>query len=190
MNKKGCAAIGFIFITVLASPFLALGYIRLDAANQTYSNIEEIPEKETAVVLGAAAYPSRLSTMLEDRVKTAIELYEAGKVKKIIMTGGDNEAPAMKEYAIEKGVPEKDIQEDPKGINTLTSLRNLVGKETSITIVTQAYHLPRSIFIAESHGLDVVGMAADQQAYGNMEDYKKRELLATVKAVLDVFFGK
>ncbi len=184
--RKGIITIGLIFSTILASPFLAIGGIRLYALTQIYKTTEEIPPKETALVLGAAAYPSRLSDMLEDRVDTAIELYEKGKVNTLVMSGGPDEAPAMKEYAVEKGVPGQDIQEDPKGLNTLASIQNLEDKNASIVIVSQKYHLPRALFIAGAKGIEAVGMIADKQEYLEMEKYKDREFLATGKAILDV----
>lgn len=155
-------------------------------SQKTYSSINEIPITDSALVLGAAAYPNRLSAVLEDRVLTAIELYQARKVKKLIMSGGSNEAPAMKEYAVEKGVPAEVIEEDPNGINTFASIKNIVDKETNITLVTQAYHLPRALLIAEGLEIQAIGMEADKREYADIEEYKEREVLATGKAILDL----
>lgn len=188
--KRGCITIGVLFLTALSSPFLAIGAVRLTAIDQIYDDAASAPKHDTALVLGAAAYPSRLSDMLEDRVQTAIDLYEQDKVDKIVMSGGPEEAPAMKAYAEEKGVPGDFIVEDPNGLNTLASVKNLTDKTESLTIVSQRYHLSRALFIAGSMGIDAVGVAADRQLYLNMEDYRKREFWATGKAILDVVLGE
>ena len=153
-----------------------------------YELIEEIPEKEVVVVLGAAAYGDRLSDVLRDRVDTGIELYEAKKVHGIVMTGAANETRAMIKYALEKGVPEVDVHEDPKGVNTLASIRNL-NPEESVIIVTQKFHLPRALFMAKHLGINAIGMIADKHQYTKIFEFKKREILATSKAMLDLFVG-
>lgn len=153
--------------------------------NEIYFKIEEVPEKEAALILGAAAYPSRLSDILKDRVDTGIDLYKAGKVKTLIMSGAPNESSAMAEYAKKAGVPEGALKEDPEGLNTLSSIQNAKGTP-SLVIVSQAYHLPRALFYARHYDLNAVGMSADKQEYANMAFYEKREKLAHMKAVFDV----
>jgi len=188
--KKGCITIGLLFGTLFASPFLANEVIEFQAADQIYESVQEIPESETALVLGAAVYYQTLSAILKDRVDTAIELYDQGKVDKIVMSGDENEALQMKNYAIEQGVYADDIIEDPAGLNTLASVENMLEISNSVTIVTQAYHLPRAIFIANANDLEALGMVADKQPYQKIEAYEDREFLATIKAIWDVYFSK
>ena len=151
--------------------------------------MEEVPEKEIGLVLGAAAYGDRLSDILKDRVDTAIELFIAKKVSKLMMSGADNEAVAMKNYAVEKGVPEESILEDPAGINTLASIENSAKLGGSVIIVSQKYHLPRALYMANHYDIDAVGFVSDKHEYAKMLEFKKRELMATTKAVLDLTFG-
>ncbi len=187
--KNGFITIGLILSMGIVSPFAATGFVKIQGGHHTYNNIETIPTKDTALVLGAAAYPNRLSDILKDRVDTAIELYQAGKVQKLVMSGGEWEAKDMKTYAIQQGVPAEHIIEDPWGLNTLASIENIAKEEKAITIVSQEYHLPRALFMADSFGMDAVGMSADKQIYLNMDDYQKREFLAINKAIVDLFFG-
>lgn len=185
--KKGCVSIGAVLILMLATPFLGSGIIGLQTADQMYEDIAKVPSKEVALVLGAAAYPSRLSDVLKDRVDTAIELYEAKKISTLLMSGSESEAKAMQEYAVENGVPESAVTQDAKGLNTMASIRNAAGLNRSLIIVTQEFHLPRALFIANTMGIDTVGMIADKHEYIKIDEFKFREFLATSKAILDIF---
>ena len=183
--KKGFVAIGMFFSVVFCAPFASSAIMMHHAEKYTYSDMQKLPNKNVALVLGAAAYPSRLSDILQDRVDTAIDLYENGKVKKIIMTGAPNEAESMAKYAIGKGVKENDIIKDIKGLNTMSSVKNSKNA-TEMTIVTQSFHLPRAIFLARHHGINAVGMTSDRRTYEKIFDFKKREILATSKAMMDL----
>lgn len=190
MNKKGIITIGILLTGFLTLPFSSYALIKLTTASQIFEKIKDIPVQDRALVLGAAAYPSRLSDILQDRVNTVVELYKAGKINEIIMSGGKDESAAMKGEAMRQGVPGEKIMEDPNGLNTMASFQNVEDTEKSLIIVTQKYHLPRSLFIAGSKGIEAVGMIADKQPYLDIEEYKKRELWATSKAVYDVYFGR
>ena len=187
MKNKGFITAGVVIIMLLSMPFASVAVIKLQTADQIYETVEEVPQKELALVLGAAAYPSRLSDVLQDRVDTAIELYEAEKVSVLIMSGAQHEAEAMKEYAVENGVPEEVVIEDFGGVNTLASVSNIDKLDRSITIVTQKFHLPRALFIADHFDIDAVGIIADKHEYTKIFEFKKREILATTKAILDLF---
>jgi SanA protein len=185
--NRGFITAGLVIITLLSMPFVSTAVIKLQTADEIYKTVEEVPQKELALVLGAAAYPSRLSDVLQDRVDTAIELYNAKKVSAMIMSGAQNEAEAMKEYAVAHGIPEEAITEDIAGVNTMASIENISVLDRSLIIVTQKYHLPRALFIADYFGLDAVGVMADRHEYTKMFEFKKREILATTKAILDLF---
>ena len=82
------------------------------------------PPVRLAIVFGAGVWPGgQLSPVLEDRVYTAVRLYNAGKVRKLLMTGDNrtldyNEPQHMREYALELGVPDEDIVLDYAGRRT------------------------------------------------------------------------
>jgi len=188
--KRGFISIGVILIMMLATPFMGSAIIGLQTSDQIYERIEEIPAKQVGLVLGAAAYPSRLSDVLQDRVDTAIELYDAKKISTLMMSGSPEEAKAMKKYAIEHQVPENAITEDTAGLNTMASIQNIAVLKRPIIVVTQRFHLPRALFIANTMDIDAVGMTADKHEYIKILEFKKRELFATSKAILDIFILK
>ncbi|MBN2306599.1 YdcF family protein [Candidatus Peregrinibacteria bacterium] len=187
MNKKGLITIGTLLVMILATPFLGSTIIAVQTADQIYENIVELPQKEIGLVLGAAAYGDRLSDILRDRVDTGIELYKAEKVSVLVMSGAKNEVEAMKKYAIEHDIPEEAITEDITGLNTMASIENMADLNRSVTIISQRYHLPRALFIANTQEIDAIGMTADKHDYLKIQQFKSRELLATSKAILDIF---
>ena len=148
-----------------------------------------------ALVLGAGVYPDgRLSPMLADRVQTAVDLHQQGKVDKLLMSGDNsiktyNEPWHMADYAISLGVPEDDIAFDYAGRRTYASCwraKHIFGLD-SVVIVTQRFHLPRALYLCQSLDLDAVGVAADRRDYGLANTrYSIREIPARVKAWLDV----
>jgi SanA protein len=124
--------------------------------------------------------------VLADRVRTAVELYRSGKVEKLLLTGDNstiyyNEPKHMEAYALEMGVPQDDVVLDYAGRRTYDSCfraRHIFGVTEAI-LVTQAYHLDRALFIANSLDIDAVGVGADQRDYMRVRYYWWREFFAT-----------
>ena len=172
---------------------LTLNRMVQEAADGKTFGVAEAPQKQTALVLGAKVHEGgRLSDMFRDRVDTAIELYKAGKVEKILVSGdhgtsGYDEVNAAKGYILTKGVAGKDIFLDHAGFDTYDSVYRArdVFQAESMIIVTQAYHLPRALFIADKLGVDAVGVGADLHTYGGQESRDFREIFASDKAWLD-----
>ena len=89
----------------------------------------------------------------------------------------------MKLYAMEKGVPEEDILEDPEGYSTYETMeraKNVYGLE-KIVAVTQTYHLYRAMYIAKDFGMEVKGASADLDTYSGQLYRDCREILARIK---------
>jgi SanA protein len=132
-----------------------------------------------------------------DRVKTGIDLYKKGKIKKIMLTGDDgskkaNEIDAMKLQAILSGIPQYDILYDPHGYRTYLSCKRAaeVYKLKKAIVISQDFHLPRIIFLCKKAGIETIGFSADYQGYEfSIYDFT-RESLARVKAVIEVFSNK
>lgn len=158
-----------------------------------YSNVNEIPARPIAIVFGAGVAPSgRLSSMLAARVDAAFELYQAGKVRKLLLTGDNrfvwyNEPGAMADYLETRGVPRSDLILDYAGRRTYDSCyraRHIFGVEQAI-LVTQNYHLDRALFTCNNLGIEAIGLASDRARLGLF--YWLRELPAVAIAWLDVY---
>lgn len=156
--------------------------------------LETLQPAQAALVLGASIVRGEPSPILAERLDTAIALYRAGTVKKILVSGDNGESTydevsVMLAYVRAHGVPDKDIFFDRAGFDTYSSMyraRHVFGAN-HVIIPTQDFHLPRAVFLAQSMGLDAQGVVAGTG--GGMWDYL-REVPATVKAVLDVLGGR
>jgi len=142
------------------------------------------------LVPGALVYGDTPSQILRERLDTACDLYFAGAAPKLLMSGdhgqdGYDELHAMKQYAIDRGVPPEDIFCDHAGFNTYNSLaraQKVFGCE-KVIVVTQGFHLSRAVFLGNALGLGVRGVKSDLSRYKFMNYV--RESLARVKAVWD-----
>ncbi len=161
---------------------------------------ETSPEGRVALVFGAGLLrDGRPTAVLYDRVATAVALYKSGKVGKLLMSGDNrfveyNEPAAMRQTALELGVPAEDIVLDYAGRRTYDSCyraRAIFGL-SDVILVTQAFHLPRALFLCESLGLNAVGVAADLRDYRRSSQavWAARELVATAGAVWDVLVAR
>jgi SanA protein len=154
------------------------------------------PRPRVAVVFGASVFGNgELSPILEDRVETAIELYQARKVDRILVSGDArhpsyNEPKAMQEYLVTHAVAPRDVIVDTSGRSTYeTCLRaKEVFKLDRAVLVSQGFHLPRALYIANQLGLDAVGMAGDKAEERKIDYQNVREWAAEVKAYFNLRF--
>lgn len=128
------------------------------------------------------------SLMLRDRLETGIALYEAGAAEKLLMSGDHgrkeyDEVNTMKDFAMERGIPSENIFMDHAGFSTYDSMyraRDVFCAE-KVIIVTQEYHLPRALYVAEKLGLEAYGVAALDVNYHGQAYREFREMLARAK---------
>ncbi len=158
--------------------------------------VDDQPVGNVAIVYGARVYASgRLSAMLRDRVETAVQLFQAGKVDTLLMSGDNradhyDEPGHMRDYAISRGVPAQAIVTDPSGLRTYDTCyraNRLFGMESAV-LVTQAFHLPRALFTCDALGMSVTGVVADQRTYSaaSISWSESREIPALLVALFDV----
>ncbi len=190
--RKGCFLFVLLVIVMMSLPWLWRTVVKLVYSRQIYT-VETAPPQRVAVVFGAAVYGDRLSAVLKDRVETAVSLYEAGLVDKIIMSGDNqtleyDEPSAMMTYAISQGVSEADIQPDFGGRRTYDTCYRAkhIFQAEEVILVTQEFHLPRALFTCQMLGLNSIGVAADLQPYRGARWYELRETGATMMALRDV----
>ena len=146
------------------------------------------------LVLGAGVRADGTpSHMLEDRLRGAVALYEAG-VSDVLLLSGDNsgedydEVSAMVRYCLEHGVPENAIVRDDIGFSTSESVYNTVRTlgYRDILVVTQEYHLYRAMYMVKRMGADADGFATDYRAYSMQIKRDVREYVARCKDFLKV----
>ena len=178
-----------------AFPWLWQAWVEARYAARIYQP-EAAPPARVALVFGARVYrDSRLSAMLRDRVDTAVDLYFAGKVDKLLLSGGQNgedydEPAAMMAHALARGVPPEALQPDYGGLRTYDSCYRAVEifQVQSAILVTQEFHLPRALLLCDNLGMEVVGVVADRRVYGqrSIAWSETREVPALVGALVDL----
>lgn len=162
----------------------------------TTEDAAELSEVDCIMVLGCQVKPGgNPSAMLRDRLDRAIELYKAGAAPKLLMSGDHgtveyDEVHAMKNYAIQAGVPSEDIFMDHAGFSTYESVyrANEIFDADNIIIVTQEYHLYRALYIADKFGLESHGVTSDYHTYAGQSIRDAREVLARVKDFVTCIF--
>ena len=187
-------------ITVVSFAFcmLAAVFMNLYVISQSKSRIispetaEELCDVDCIVVLGCLVKPDgTLSGMLRDRLRVGVALYKNGVSPKLLMSGDHgredyDEVGAMKQYAVDNGIPSEDIFMDHAGFSTYDSIcraKKVFGAKR-VVIVTQKYHLYRALYIAEALGLDAYGVPSDLHLYRGQSMRELREVLARCKDIV------
>ena len=162
--------------------------------------IETVPADRVAIVFGAGLrYDGTPTAILRDRVETAVQLYNNGKVEKLLMSGDNtvveyNEPESMRQFALSLGVPDEAIVLDYAGRRTYDTCyraKAIFGVESAI-LVTQDFHLPRALYLCNHLGVEAVGVEANNFYYRKISRliWNTRELFATFGAFMDVYIFK
>lgn len=184
-------------LAVLVIAVVGINYwILSDAGPFMYDSPESVPFNAVGMVLGTSksTRSGKPNQHFVTRMDAAADLYRAGKVKHLVLSG-DNMTPyydepnAMKTELMQRGVPEYDITLDSAGFRTFDSVVRLkeVFGVNSCTIISERYHVYRAVFISRHYDLEAVGYAAaDVPFYYGLRS-RSREMLARVKAVMDLY---
>ncbi|MGY3959369.1 SanA/YdcF family protein [Aeromonas popoffii] len=197
--KKFAKILLACFCLLLASAAMLLGYSEWtisDARHYTYDDVDAVPYNRVALVLGTSKYliGGSPNHYFKYRIKAAAELYNNGKVDYILVSGDNatvqyNEPRQMRRALIQAGIPAKAIYSDYAGFRTLDSIvraKEVFG-QAHFTVVSQAFHNERAIFIARHFGIEAVGFnAKDPSAYQGIKT-RVREVFARLMGLLDLY---
>jgi SanA protein len=159
---------------------------------------EQAPARDVAIVFGAGLRrDGSPTTVLADRVVTAVDLFHTGKVRSLLMTGsardGYDEPTAMADLAQSLGVPAEAIILDPGGVRTYESCARAAGSGVrSALLVSQTFHLPRALALCDSMGLEADGVSADRSAYSARARrfWSLREYPASLVALIETLLPR
>lgn len=187
-------ALGTAFVLVALGLAIPAGLSYAPYLGQIYDDAGQAPHAPVAIVFGASVRPDgEPSQMLADRVDAAVALYKEGKVDRLLMSGDQrspnyDEVSAMKRRALAQGVPADRIDLDGSGFRTYDSAyrAKTVFGITEAILVSQRYHLPRALFLANSFGIKAVGVAANRHRYAGQTYSDAREVAALVLAWYDI----
>lgn len=191
--------VAFLLLVIIFTVFANVKVERA-AAGKIYTSVDSVPHNKVALLLGTNPLNKwgRPNSYFTNRIKTASELYKAGKVDYIIASGDNHtkdydEPTAMRDSLMAHGVPEDRIILDFAGFRTLDSVvraKEIFGCD-SLTIISQADHNARALYLAEANGIEAVAVSAPLRAGRWVRTRLAiREWLARDKMMLDIWFGK
>jgi SanA protein len=188
-----------LIVLVLLAIFLCNLWVVNSTKDQVYYDVDKVPPKNIALVLGTSKYfkTGKPNLFFHNRIEAARKLYEEGKVKFFILSGDNsltyyNEPQDMKKALVKAGIPDSLIQLDYAGFRTFDSVvrSKKVFDQTAVIIITQEFHIFRALFISNYYGMNSVGFVAEKVDLKHSVYTKVREYLARCKAVLDLYILK
>ncbi|MGB9154729.1 MAG: ElyC/SanA/YdcF family protein [Alphaproteobacteria bacterium] len=179
----------------IAITWLCNHWVISSTKDQLFNTVESTPYRKTGLLLGTnKSWHGTENPYFKLRIDAAVALFKAGKIKHIIVSGDNHlsyydETKDMKDSLLKQGVPDSCITLDYAGFRTLDSMvrcLEIFGQD-SVTVISQAFHNERAIFIANYYKMHAVGFnAQDPPAMFSIQT-KVREYLAKFKAVLDLY---
>jgi SanA protein len=201
LASRPVRVIGVLFVALVALVAGTNGYVLgagTGATDRVAANAGVRPAR-TAVVLGALVMQDgRMSTMLADRVERAVQLWRAGEVDRVLVSGdhlqwGYDEPDAMRRALLRAGVPARAIFTDHAGVDTRATMvraRRVFAVQDAV-VVTQGFHMARALYLARAAGIRAQGVTSDLHPYGaQLRRSRIREVLARTKSVLSTVSGR
>ena len=179
-------------VLLLGLPFSLAEQVRAGC----YASVVEIPRRRVGLVLGCARnLPSgRPNLYFRYRIEAATELVRAGKVEVLLVSGASDladidEAESMKEALVERGVPEASVVCDRHGYRTLDSVvrSQAVYALDEVTIISQAFHNRRALYIAKHRGIDAIAFDARDVSPPGGRKVRVREYCARLRVWADLY---
>ena len=187
------SAIGFILL--ISCILLVDRWFSDQAASRIFDNTESTPARSVGLVLGTSKYIAKsLNPYYQYRMDAALRLYQEGKVNILLLSGDNahrsyNEPWTMKRDLLRSGIPEQDIVLDYAGFRTLDSVvrAKSVFDANHFVIITQRFHCERALFIADRNKIDAICLAVPEPKGLAGLKIRTREVLARIKALIDVY---
>lgn len=169
------------------------------SSNYCFDSASDAPPNHVGLLLGTSPVlrNGKVNLYFKYRIDAAIELYRAGKVKYLLVSGDNsrseyNEPLEMKNALIVRGIPENRIFLDYAGFRTLDSVvraKEIFGQNT-FTVISQKFHNERAVYLARHYDIEAIGFnAQDVSAYNGFKT-RIREWLARVKVFVDLLTNK
>jgi len=188
-----CVIVCLTFVLCLHLNYL---WVSLSHTSYALNEVEALPNKSVAVVLGTSPRMAdgRINLFFEYRMDAAAELYHAGKVQKILVSGSNDggyydESESMHSALVKRGVPRDIILQDRAGYRTLDSIlraRDVFGLNTFI-IVSQPFHNQRALYIARHYNINALAYNAQAVTGWDNIHAQVREHFARVLMMLDLY---
>lgn len=200
MKKKLLLIVAGVIVLLCAGMLVCDRLVANEAKGKTFDDVADIPHRKVGVILGTSPVSSwngRRNLYFDRRIKAGADLYKAGKVDWIVVSGGDyrnsengyDEPVAMRDSLIKQGVDSARIVLDYDGTRTLNSIAKLrdIYRQDSVTLISQEYHNERALYQARHLGINAIAFNASTP--GKRTSWwrnRGREVLARVKLFADI----
>lgn len=182
-------------IVFIALTWFCNHWVISSTSGQLFNTIESTPNRKVGLLLGTnKSWHGTENPYFKYRIDAAVALFKAGKIKHIIVSGDNHvsyydEAKDMKDSLLKQGIPDSCITLDYAGFRTLDSMVRCleVFGQDSVTVISQAFHNERAIFIANYYKMHAIGFNAQDPPATFTIQTRLREYLAKFKAVLDLY---
>ncbi len=169
-------------------------WLRL-ATDDRLRTTADVPRTEVAVVFGAGLWGGEPSPYLAHRLDAAAELYRAGRIEVVLVTGDNSreeydEPDAMRAYLVRHGVPDRRIVSDYAGFDTWDSCvraKKIFGVDRAV-LISQGFHVRRAVALCQAAGVVSYGVGVADRHDATWYYGGAREILAAGKAALDAVF--
>lgn len=187
------STIGFFSIILICNLI-----INTAANGKTFYDVNEIAMNRVGMILGTSnkLTGGQANPYYRYRIKAALELYKAGKIEFILVSGDNgtqfyNEPKTIKNDLVAGGVPANKIFLDYAGFRTLDSVvrAKMIFGLDQVTIISQKFHNERAIYLAEKKGLTAIGFNAQDVSGNDGLKVHTREYLARVKVFIDLLIN-
>ena len=195
--KKVVIIFKILLVLFIGAVFINI-YIQYSTKKYIFSDVEEAPKTYTGLVLGSMVFDNGTpSGVVRQRLDKTAELYKAGKIKRILVSGDHgqknyDEVNSMKNYLLKKGIPIEDIFLDHAGFDTYSSMVRAkeIFEIDDVIVITQKFHLPRSVYIARKKGMNAYGVISNPGGMYDTKYNRGRDKISRVKAFFDVMFNR
>lgn len=192
LNKWSIISFLLIISFVISSNII----ISKSTQSLIYSDIENVPNTNVALILGTSRYTTQGYTNLyfKYRIQAVVKLYKSQKIKHIVVSGDNsitsyNEPREMRKALMKEGIPFEAITLDFAGFRTLDSVvrcKEVFGQDNFI-IISQRFHIERALFIAKKFGIHAIGFAAQNPPEKYSFKTNIREYFARTMAIIDLY---
>ncbi|WP_412540153.1 ElyC/SanA/YdcF family protein [Longispora sp. K20-0274] len=191
---RGALWLAIVLAVLAALPAL---WARSVSAGHRF-DARDAPSAPVAIVFGAELAPggTQPKPFLAGRLNVAAELYRAGKVSSVLVSGdargtSGDEVGAMEGYLEARGVPRDRIVQDGLGLDsydTCLRARDVYGLHR-VLLVSQNFHLVRAVTLCRRLGVDADGVNAtcDNCRTSTLLKNRVRDFAACHKAVYDLW---
>ncbi|MFK7937312.1 MAG: vancomycin high temperature exclusion protein [Saprospiraceae bacterium] len=186
----------FLILFGILTVFLLNFWVVQSTDNQIVENISQVENNQVGLVLGTTPRLRRgyANPYFTHRINAAVDLYQKGKVRHLILSGDNskkeyNEPQEMLDALVKKGIPIEKMTLDYAGFRTLDSVvrSKAVFQQDKILIISQGFHTPRALFIANRFDIAATAYNAKQVYRTRWSKVKTREYIARCLAVLDLY---